>query len=267
MGWEGALLLGFLLLFSAWVSFSSDNQYSSIDSNGFKHYILTPKISGYDYAVENWTNVLFTRYDNPWTAYTDTAVLVVAGIFTVLLMQQPVRLYLINRIQTLFNFVKFFHLNYFESGTESVNVESKEKYIQENFLSLNYHSFKKLKFKKSFSNKFFTIFFVILLLNSFYAYPAFAPIHPENNSTSAGVSSNPESNLQVFLNSSTVVSSSNTTSGSYSPEPVLQVLLSSLTAIQSENATYYENDTSTNDYVTVSQADLNQDLNQLAISA
>ena len=88
MGWEWALALGFLLLFSAWVSFPSDNQFSYIDSNGIKHYILTPKISAYDNAVENWTNVLFTRYDDPWTAYTDTAVLVVAGIFTVMLMQQ-----------------------------------------------------------------------------------------------------------------------------------------------------------------------------------
>ena len=173
MGWEGALLLGFLLLFSAWVSFPSDNQYSSIDSNGIKHYILTPKISGYDYAVENWTNVLFTRYENPWTVHTDVTALVIAGLFVVLLMQQPVRLYLINRMQTLFNLVKFFHYNHFENRTESFNVDFKEKHIQENFLSLNYFSFKKLKFKKSFSIKLLTIFSFVLLLTPFYAYPVF----------------------------------------------------------------------------------------------
>ena len=121
MGWEWALALGFLLLFSAWVSIPSDNQFSYIDSNGIKHYILTPIISAYDNAVENWTNVLFTRYDDPWTTYTDTAVLVVAGIFTVMLMQQSFRLNLLQRMNTLYNCVTSIHQHFFVTDNEVGN--------------------------------------------------------------------------------------------------------------------------------------------------
>jgi len=177
MGWEWALALGFLLLFSAWVSFPSDNQFSYIDSNGIKHYILTPKISAYDNAVENWTNVLFTRYDDPWTAYTDTAVLVVAGIFTVMLMQQSFRLYLINKMNTLLNFVAYVHQSFFATNNEETNfdsknvvplyINSKQKSINnsskrsnlfEDFANFDHLSFNKLKLKKSFSIKFLTFF-------------------------------------------------------------------------------------------------------------
>jgi len=243
MGWEGVLLLGFLLLFSAWVSFPSDNQYSYIDSNGIKHYILTPKISAYDNAVDNWTNILFTRYEDPWTVHTDVTALVIAGVFVVLLTQQPVRLYLINRMQTLFNLVKFFNFNHLEGGTESVNVDFKEKHTQENFLSLNYLSFKKLKFKKSFSIKVLTIFFVFLLLSPFYSFQAFAP-----NSTNTNASSVDTTNV---TSSETIQNNSTSTA---SPENENLVVLS-----QNENQT----ENQVNDHLIIPQLKCQQTIPQL----
>jgi len=70
--WGVPFLLGSILLFSAWVSFPSDNNYFFTDSNGVRHYILTPEISDYDNAIDNLTNVLFIKYENPWAAYADT---------------------------------------------------------------------------------------------------------------------------------------------------------------------------------------------------
>jgi len=355
MGWEWALALGFLLLFSAWVSFPSDNQYSYIDSTGIKHYILTPKISAYDNAVENWTNILFTRYDDPWTAYADTAVLVVAGIFTVMLMQQSFRLYLLRRMNTLFNFVIYLHQSFFATNKgvanfgsnnidpfninskhlEPISIGSKGNNTFEHFSSLNHLSLKKLKFKKSFSINFLTIFSIVLLLNPFYAYPVFAPTDPENNSTLTGTTDNNvillasllnntlnkspknstdvENNLHdssihllfssstsLTLNStsniptnstqstvngtssyiptnstqSTVNSTSNIPTNSTSPSdedeilgPVLEIIPSSSTLIQSENVTHYEDEYTDEDFITVTQTDLNEDLNKLTISA
>jgi len=220
MGWEWALVLGFLLLFGAWVSFPSDNQFSYIDSNGIKHYILTPKISAYDNAVENWTNVLFTRYDDPWTAYTDTTVLVVAGIFTVMLMQQSFRINLLRRMNTLYNFVTSFHQYFFATDTDSanygsnntdpfkinskhsksINIRSKSNNTLVSCSSFFHLSLNKLKINKSFSIKFLTIFSMVLLLNPFYAYPVFAPTDPENNSTLTGITDDNVRSLAFALN-------------------------------------------------------------------
>ena len=251
MGWEWALALGFLLLFSAWVSFPSDNQFSYIDSNGIKHYILTPKISAYDNAVENWTNVLFTRYDDPWTAYSDTAVLVVAGIFTVMLMQQSFRLYLLRRINTLFNFVSYLHQSIFATNNgvanfgsnnidpfninskylKPVNTGSKRNKAFESFSSLNHLSLNKLKLKKSFSINFLTIFSIVLLLNPFYAYPVFAPTDPENNSTLTGIRDNDVLSLASLLNNTLNKSPKNFTYSEFNEqEPAVHLFLSSLTS-------------------------------------
>ncbi len=341
MGWEWALALAFLLLFSAWVSFPSDNQYSYIDSDGIKHYILTPKISAYDNAVENWTNVLFTRYDDPWTAYTDTAVLVVAGIFTVMLMQQSFRLYLLRRINTLFNFVSYLHQSIFATNNgvanfgsnnidpfninskylKPVNTGSKRNKDFGSFSSLNHLSLNKLKLKKSLSINFLTIFSIVLLLNPFYAYPVFAPTDRDNNYTLTGINGNDASALASLLNntlnkfpknstyssfnshdasvhlllssltqstingtSSNVTTNStqsvvngtssnvptNSTSESQdvdTHEPVLQIIPSSSTSIHSENVTHYEDEYTDEDFIAVTQTDLNEDLNQLTISA
>ena len=72
MDWAGALLVGFLLLFSTWSTIPSDNQFFYLDSEGIKHFVLTPAVSAFDNALDRITNVLFTRYDDPWTAYTET---------------------------------------------------------------------------------------------------------------------------------------------------------------------------------------------------
>jgi len=72
--WEVPFVLGFMLLFGIW-AFPSDNNYSYIDSNGFKHFIATPEVSDYDLAIDHLTNVLFIRYENPWTAFADTDII------------------------------------------------------------------------------------------------------------------------------------------------------------------------------------------------
>ena len=108
MNWEVPLLLGFLLLLSAWVSFPLADQYFFIDSHGVKHYILTPEISGHDNVTDDLTNILFTRYENPWMEYTGINMIIVAGIF-IILQQEPVPLYERNRILALipFNLEKY----------------------------------------------------------------------------------------------------------------------------------------------------------------
>lgn len=42
MDWAWTLLLGFLLIFSTWISIPSDNQFFYLDSEGIKHFVLTP---------------------------------------------------------------------------------------------------------------------------------------------------------------------------------------------------------------------------------
>jgi len=186
--WAGALLVGFLLLFSTWSTIPSDNQFFYLDSEGIKHYILTPAVSAFDNAIDRITNVLFTRYDDPWTAYTETAALVVVGVFIVLLTQQTLRLYLLNQMKTLVNLGKISkRINFGDSSKFFSFCESEEL---KNFLCLNYFSNKKIKFKNLISFKIITIFFVILLLSPFYTYQTFAQ-DPNSNST------------QIFLRSST----------------------------------------------------------------
>jgi len=69
MHWEESFILGFILIFSlVTVLPSAEGQYYSIDDNGIKHYILTPEISEPDNVIDDLTNLLLFRYDNPWDA-------------------------------------------------------------------------------------------------------------------------------------------------------------------------------------------------------
>ena len=83
MGWEISFLLGFLLLFSVCVSFPSDDQYFFTDSHGIKHYVLTAEILDYGNSVDNLTNVLFTKYEDPWETRSSLFTVVYFSLFFV----------------------------------------------------------------------------------------------------------------------------------------------------------------------------------------
>ena len=57
MGWEEPLLFGFLLILGSMVGMPNDNNYFEVDSDGVKHYTLTPEITLYD-SFDNFTNVI-----------------------------------------------------------------------------------------------------------------------------------------------------------------------------------------------------------------
>ena len=69
MHWEESFILGFILIFSlVTVLPSAEGQYYSIDDNEIKHYILTPEISEPGNVIDDLTNLLLLRYENPWDA-------------------------------------------------------------------------------------------------------------------------------------------------------------------------------------------------------
>ena len=83
MGWEISFLLGFLLLFSVCVSFPSDDHYFFTDSLGIKHYVLTPEILDYGNSVDDLTNALFTKYEDPWETRPSLLTVVYFSLFFV----------------------------------------------------------------------------------------------------------------------------------------------------------------------------------------
>jgi len=171
MNWEITLLLGFLLLFSAWVSFPLTDNYSFIDSHGIKHHILTPVISDYN-SSENLTNILFARYENPWIDYTGFNIIFIAGIFIVL-QQEPIRLYLRNRMRALVLGNLQNHLHYIlQNKSEDLDFGY---WKRNNDLSIRRSLifFTSKRLKKSYV---FFIFFSILILFSFYSQNAYAAI-------------------------------------------------------------------------------------------
>jgi len=171
MNWEVPLLLGFLLLFSACVSFPLTDQYFFIDSNGIKHHILTPEISDYDNAADNLTNILFTRYENPWVEYAGTNIIFVAGIF-IILQQEPVRLYLRNRMHALisFNLEKHSH-GHLQNESKVFNLvyrnRNNDLAMWPSLIFFNHKELKK-------SSKVFFMIFSLLILFSFYSLTVYA---------------------------------------------------------------------------------------------
>lgn len=171
MNWEVSLLLGFLLLFSAWISFPSADNYFFIDSHGIKHHILTPEILDHDNAADNLTNMLFTRYENPWMEYTGINIIFVAGI-SIRLQQEPVRLYLRIRIWALikFNLEKYSHIH-LQNKFKVFNFVYKRQ--NNDFVSHPSLIFFTHKESKKLSKVFFIIF-SLLILFSFYSHNAYA---------------------------------------------------------------------------------------------
>ncbi|MGQ0795784.1 MAG: hypothetical protein ACT4N5_06350 [Nitrosopumilaceae archaeon] len=169
MKWEVSLLLGFLLFFSIWVSLPATSNFY-FDSNNVKHYVLTPALSSYGNDIENLTNVLFIKYDDPWQAQSEIVVLF-TGILLLFLARGTVQLYLRNRILTIskFNIQKCFNL-FLERCTDlkTTGIHDDQCYISTHFL--NNHLFKSYKIKKS---KVFPVIFFMLFLFSFFSHDVY----------------------------------------------------------------------------------------------
>ena len=165
MKWEVPLLLGFLLFFSTWISLPVTNNYY-FDSNNIKHYILTPA-SSYQNDVDNLTNILFIKYENPWDAHSEIVIILFTGIFVLLLIPESSQLYLRYKILTSlkFNLLKYFGCTLNKSG--NLNTTQKH-YDEDDFVlthTLNYSFFRTDKLKKS--SKGFSLIFSLVLF-SFY---------------------------------------------------------------------------------------------------
>jgi len=167
MKWELPLLVGFILLFSIWTTFPSDNNYFYTDANGFRHYILTPAISAYDNAIDSLTNVQFTRYDNPWLAPTEITILV-AGIFVVLLVKESIQLAFRNKIFTILSLQNYFSFNKISKTNELSDLEIQNNKDPYNYSNLIHSKFKKFKIKKLIFIPVLICFLVVLLFNSSY---------------------------------------------------------------------------------------------------
>jgi len=189
MKWELPLLLGFILLFSAWISFPSDNQYFYFDSEGIKHYILTPEISDYDNSLNNLTNVLFNRYENPWIT-PDTFIPILLGSSILCVMNRSVLFDFIYKLKISFKLQNNFQIENIDNCTKHQEIEQNN---QKN-LFFNYLISNKLNIKKILSIYVLTSFLIIFLLNPFYVYQSFATEIIQTNATSNNVEANATSN-------------------------------------------------------------------------
>jgi len=100
MKWEVPLLLGFLLFFSTWNSLPVTNGYY-FDSNNIKHYILTQTVSSYHNDIDNLTNILFIKYENPWNAHNQIVIILVTDIFILQTINESVQIYIQDKILIL----------------------------------------------------------------------------------------------------------------------------------------------------------------------
>lgn len=208
LNWEVPLLLGFLLLFSAWITFPLTGNYFFIDSHGVKHHVLTPAVSNHD-AANNLTNLLFTKYEDPWMDYTGINIIFVAGIF-IILPQEPIRLCLTNRVwaSVRVNLEKCLH-GILQNRSKDLDIEyGKGNNDHAIWQSLIFFTPKKL-IK---SSKVFFIFFSILILLSFYsqnAYAAIANFVDGNQFTGLSTNCNARSTVATLSTSLPAASSSN----------------------------------------------------------
>ncbi len=205
MKWELPLLLGFILLFSAWVSFPSDNQYFYVDSEGIKHYILTPEISDYDNSLNNLTNVLFNRYENPWIT-PDTFIAILLGFNILIIMNRSVLFYFIYKLNILLRLQNNFQI-------ENIDYYAKHQEIDQNNqknLFFNYLTSNKLNIKKILSIYVLTSFLIVFLLNPFSVYQSFATEIIQTNGTSNIVEANATSNIVEANGTSNIVEANGT---------------------------------------------------------
>ena len=175
MKWEVPLLLGFLLFFSIWISLPVTNNYY-FDANSIKHYILVPAAFSYHNDVDNLTNILFIKYENPWDAQSEIAIILFTGIFVLLLIHESVQLYLRYKIlpSLKFNLLKYFGhtLNKFNNLNNTKNHYNNYDSVPKP--TLNYSLIRIHKLTKS--TKVFSIIFSLLILSSFYPVFVFAII-------------------------------------------------------------------------------------------
>jgi len=148
--WEVPLLISFIIILGISVSQPNDNIFYTVDSSGNRIYVLVPEVSNFDLSVDNVTNFLLIRYDDPWAIYVTTAILI-AGIFASL--TKPVRDYLKIKFRILQNTPAPHHL----TNQNQFTILVKDKILSYHNSSLS----EKLKVKisdKDFSYYFFDFY-------------------------------------------------------------------------------------------------------------
>ena len=147
MKWEVPLLIGFLLLFSIWISLPVTNSYY-FDSNNIKHYNLTP-LSSYHNDVNNLTNILFIKYENPWNTHSEIGIILFTGIFLLLLIHESAKLYLKYKIlsSSRYNLQKYFDSTLNKSSNLNTTQKHYYDYDSVSPLPLSYSLFRTYKLK------------------------------------------------------------------------------------------------------------------------
>ena len=171
MAWDIPLLIGFLLLFNAWASPAVDDAYF-VDSNGIKHYVAVPEITSYDNNVDDFTNSLFLKYEDPWSQPASLILMSITSITSLMYFRS-------NTIQTLLKTnnlsiknINFFnktsrlgnHVAFNNSPSHQISVSRFFKVIKNGFFIKQ----KKLSIKLS------VICILVLFLSPFYFAPTFA---------------------------------------------------------------------------------------------
>ena len=203
MNWETPLLFGFFLLFSACIAFPINDDFSFIDSQGVKHHVLAP-ISTDSNNVNDITNVLFTRYENPWIDYAGINIIFVAGII-ISIRKEPARLYLSNRTWgVVTNLEKYFQEFLQKKSTSLVYKKQNKKLLVPCCLNFTVGRLTK-------STKFFFIFVSVLILisSSHNAYAALANFVDGNQFTDLSTNCNARSTVATLSTSLPAASNSN----------------------------------------------------------
>ncbi len=189
MQWEVSLLLGFIILFGFWTTTSSDENYHT-DFMGIKHYIMTPTVSEEQINLDEFTNVLFLKYRDPWKIFTGIVILI-AGIFVALSQREQIQTFLQEKSRTLPKFTKPFSIHL------SQNVEF---FNQNNFCSTLLKKKRVLKINLKFKPSFFKVFVIIF---------SFLFLGPITFSTNAFAADTPVSVTDIVagISESTIVAS------------------------------------------------------------
>jgi len=85
LDWEIPLLLGFILLFSAFGYSADFDQNFVVDSTGTKHYVAIPESLTDNSLYDDLSSVRFTKFENPWNE-NSVGIIILIGFFTYLLV-------------------------------------------------------------------------------------------------------------------------------------------------------------------------------------
>ena len=113
MHWEYPLLLGFILLFGFYTTLYGDENYY-VDFMGVKHHVMIEKVSEEQYDNDMSTNIVFLKYDDPWTISTGIAILA-ASIFVVFSQREQIQTFL-QKSRILSKLVKSFSLYFLQNN-------------------------------------------------------------------------------------------------------------------------------------------------------